>query len=151
MSDEIRKPLVQPPQEERDANLKAMGMVRDGDEVYMANRSELEVEADKHAAEAPNPTAEEELSMETKPGYKTSEFWMTLLAKAVVAAIAYFTVSGGPLDQIATAVTTGAPILALIAPLAKTALAGLLGYLATKLATKYVESRTEVKTAASQG
>lgn len=91
--------------------------------------------------------APKESSMDTKPGYKTTEFWVTILAKALVAAIGYFTVTGGPLDEITAALQAGGGFAAVVVPLAKVAAGPFFAWLASKIASKYVDSRTAVKTA----
>lgn len=145
MADGDRKPLVSLPPEEGLRRLLAMGQELDVDD------SPIPIgltDAEKKAARRPGLPAEEK-KMETKPGFKTSEFWLSMVAKMLIAGIAYFNIAGGPLDQIATSVASSAPLMGLVVPLAKTALSGLLAYLAAKIAAKYTESRTEVKVAAS--
>lgn len=87
--------------------------------------------------------------MEVKPGFKTSEFWVAILAKFALVALGYLAVAGGPLEAISKSVVDGGGIAAIVAPLAKEALLGLLGLLIAKLSSKYGDNRTELKKASA--
>lgn len=106
-------------------------------------------EAERQAAGNPGlPDPQwKETRMDTKPGYQTSEFWVTILAKIALVLLAYLAVAGGPVEQIATSVASGGGVAGVLAPLAKEAVLGLLGWLIHKLSVTYGENRTMLKAA----
>lgn len=87
-----------------------------------------------------------EKAMEVKPGWKTSELWLKLLAGAGIALLGFSITQGLP--AIAAAFqgsgVVGA-IVALTVPLAKAAL----GWALHKLSETYADNRTEAKVAAA--
>lgn len=87
---------------------------------------------------------------DAKPGYQTSEFWLHILAQAVLAVLGIVTAIGGPLDAIATSLAGSNPILAAVVPLAKAAILAVIAWASGKLSTAYTVARSDVKTQVAQ-
>lgn len=105
--------------------------------------------AEKQAADNPGlPDPQwKERRMDTTPGYKTSEFWVTILAKLAIVLLAYMASTGGTVEAIAASVASGGGVLGVLAPLAREAVLGLLAWLIQKLSANYGNNRTTLKTA----
>lgn len=90
-------------------------------------------------------------TMETKPGWKTSEYWLTLIVTLVVLPVLGYLGNEAlsPLAPMLTALASASPVLAIIVPVAKTALFGFLAWCAKKLAVAFNDGRVEVKLSAN--
>lgn len=86
----------------------------------------------------------------TKPGWQTSEFWLSALAGLAIAIIGWVTASGGLVDSLTTSLSSTSPVLAAIIPLAKVAVLTGLAWVAKELATEYQANRSDVKVAQIQ-
>lgn len=137
MSD--RRPLVSLPAGERKRLLDELGL---GDDLLPYSLTPEE----RKAAQNPGlPDPNWRSPMETKPGWKTSEFWLKLAAGAAIALL-MFTLDHGLPAIAAQLPSLGwiGSILVLGVPLAKVAL----GWVLAKLTEKYAAGRVEVKVAA---
>lgn len=139
----VRVPLRPLSEGERVARLFAQGL--DEDELPLSL-------TDEERAAALNPGLPDPRSrtMDVKPGWKTSEFWlhaaMVLVILPVLAWLGNSAIS--PLGDMLTSLGAASPLLALAVPLVKGSLFAFLAWCGQKLAVAYGDNRTELKTAA---
>jgi hypothetical protein len=140
-----RQPLVGPTSEERARQLADMGQELD------AHGSPIPkglTDAEKQAALDPGLGPKEQV-METKPGYKTTEFWLTNLMVLVVIPLLGWLANQAtsPLVDILKDIASGNAILAAVVLALRPAIFAVLGWAAAHLAAKYAASRASVKVA----
>jgi hypothetical protein len=142
-----RQPLVRPSPEELQRQLDALHQELD------AHGSPIPkglTEAEKQAALDPGlgPPLERD-DMDPKPGYKTSEFWLTnLMVLVVIPLLGWLSNQAtSPLVDILKDLAGGNPVLAAVVLALKPAIFAVLGWAAAELAAKYAASRASVKVA----
>lgn len=90
-----------------------------------------------------------EKPMETKPGWQTSEYWLKLLVVLVVLPVlVFFGGDASPLPEMMDALKAAGPLAAVVAAIAAKGVPAFVAWLASRLAAKYGEERTQLKLAA---